>query len=293
MTTPTCSYFAATATGSRETAPCPRQGCGSRVGVNLVVGRPSTAACPSLYRTSDAMPPCMHSRFRMFIGHAPPRIRNARWRGDTPKRGGRGSPRGPACAGQGSPTPCGIGTWRMSRMWRPKSSGRARPRFLSTRWPPSWHYAFPHRSRLCKARRASTLEELEESFPAPTWSSGRYQRKDMEMRTSGKVGRLGAHGFIAHPARHSPGRVHGVTDEASLVSQEPCAPGREAESCEPGTRKRREPTRMPDPASNQDGKRLTALEREFRAHSRIRVHVENWIRRIKTWKVMDGVYPTR
>ena len=35
------------------------------------------------------------------------------------------------------------------------------------------------------------------------------------------------------------------------------------------------------------------MEKEFRAHSRIRVYVENWIRRIKTWKVMDGVYPTR
>ena len=109
----------------------------------------------------------------------------------------------------------------------------------------------PTSERLCvKARRASTLEELEESFPGFVCLTDMVKRqillpkrKDMEMSHFGKGGKAHRQGTI----HHGRARLHrppcqalagtrawgqGVSDEASLVSQEPCAPGREAESCE-------------------------------------------------------------
>ena len=46
-----------------------------------------------------------------------------------------------------------------------------------------------------------------------------------------------------------------------------------------------------EPIRRKPGKKLSALEKEFnRLHSKIRVYVEHAIRRVKTWRIMGGVY---
>ena len=95
-----------------------------------------------------------------------------------------------------------------------------------------------------RAKRVSTLEELEELFPqlvcltdASEQKIQRPKRKDMEKsHFSGKAGThtakvqhvTGVHGLIVHKTRHSPGRVHDVKvyKIASHLSQEPVAPRR-------------------------------------------------------------------
>ena len=84
----------------------------------------------------------------------------------------------------------------------------------------------PTRRGSARARRVSALEELEGFFSGLVCLTDaserqilRRKRKDMEKsHYSGKAGRhaakvqytMGAHGLIAHQARHSPGCVHDV-----------------------------------------------------------------------------------
>ena len=96
-----------------------------------------------------------------------------------------------------------------------------------------------------RAKRASTIEELEEILPglrclidASEQQVQRPKRKDMEKsHYSGKAGMhtakvqytVNANGLIVHNTRHSPGRVprrQGVPDEAPDVSIRPAVPGR-------------------------------------------------------------------
>ena len=96
-----------------------------------------------------------------------------------------------------------------------------------------------------RAKRASTLEELEEILPglrclidASEQQVQRPKRKDMEKsHYSGKAGRhtakvqytVNTNGLIIHNARHSSGarpRRQGVQDEAPDVSLRPAVPGR-------------------------------------------------------------------
>ena len=96
-----------------------------------------------------------------------------------------------------------------------------------------------------RAKRASTLEDLEEILPglrclidASEQQVQRPKRKDMEKsHYSGKAGRhtakvqytVNANGLIVHNTRHSPGtspRRQGVPDEAPDVSIRPAVPGR-------------------------------------------------------------------
>ena len=59
----------------------------------------------------------------------------------------------------------------------------------------------------------------------------------------------------------------------------------------PGAQKMYEEVEVMEPIRRKPGKKLSALEKEFnRLHSKIRVYVEHAIRRVKTWRIMGGVY---
>ena len=181
----------------------------------------------------------------------------------------------------------------------------------------------PIPAKLCaKAKRVSTLEELEKFFPrliclvdASEQPIQRPKRKDMEKsHYSGKAGRYTAktqytvnmHGLIIHNTRHSPGRVHDAkvyktkhpTFPKNLPSRDGAAgEGRRANLRCYGDRGYQGAQEVdPDvevvlPIRRKPGKKLSPEEREInRLQSKIRVYVENSIRRVKTYRIMGGRY---
>ena len=173
-----------------------------------------------------------------------------------------------------------------------------------------------------RAKRVSTLEELEEILPgfrclidASEQQVQRPKRKDMEKsHYSGKAGRhtattqytVNIHGLIVHNTRHSPERVH---DAKVYKTKHPTfpknLPGRDGAAGE----RRRANLRWygdrgyqgaqevdPDvevvlPIRRKPGKKLSPEEREInRLQSKIRVRVENSIRRVKTYRIMGDRY---
>ena len=173
-----------------------------------------------------------------------------------------------------------------------------------------------------RAKRASTLEELEEILPglrclidASEQQVQRPKRKDMEKsHYSGKAGRhtakvqytVNTNGLIIHNTRHSPGRVHDVRvyrmKHPTFPSGLPSRDGSDGKKGKtkvrvytdrgyPGAQKMYEEVEVMEPIRRKPGKKLSALEKEFnRLHSKIRVYVEHAIRRVKTWRIMGGVY---
>ena len=173
-----------------------------------------------------------------------------------------------------------------------------------------------------RARRVSTLEELEEILPglrclvdASEQPIQRPKRKDMEKsHYSGKAGRhtakvqytVNTNGLIVHNTRHSPGRVHDVrvyrmkhpTFPDGLSSRDGAdGGGRRArvriyvDKGYPGAQKMYEDVEVLEPIRRKPGKKLSEIEKAFnRLHSRIRVYVEHAIRRVKTWRIMGDRY---
>ena len=173
-----------------------------------------------------------------------------------------------------------------------------------------------------RAKRASTLEELEEILSglrclvdASEQQVQRPKRKDMEKsHYSGKAGRhtakvqyaVNANGLIVHNSKHSPGRVHDVrvyrmkhpTFPAGLPSQnETGGGGRRArvrayvDKGYPGAQEMYEDVEVLAPIRRKPGKKLSDVEKAFnRLHSKIRVYVEHAIRRVKIWRIMGDRY---
>ena len=131
---------------------------------------------------------------------------------------------------------------------------------------------------------------------------------------SGKAGRhavkiqytVNTNGLIIHNARHSPWRVHDVRvyrmKRLAFPSGLPSRDGSDSkgekarvrvymDEGHPGAQKMYEEVEVLAPIRRKPGKKLSALEKEFnRMHSKIRVYVEHAIRRVKTWRIMGGVY---
>ena len=173
-----------------------------------------------------------------------------------------------------------------------------------------------------RAKRASTLEELEEILlglrclvDASEQQVQRPKRKDMEKsHYSDKAGRHAAkvqytvntNGLIIHNTRHSPGRVHDVRVYGMKHTMPPSGlPSRDGSDGKKGkarvhiyvdrsysgAQKMYEEVEVLAPIRRKPGKKLSALEKEFnRLHSKIRTYVEHAIRRVKTWRIMGGVY---
>ena len=173
-----------------------------------------------------------------------------------------------------------------------------------------------------RAKRASTLEELEEILPglrclidASEQRVKRPKRKDMEKsHYSGKAGRhtvkvqytANTNGLIVHNTKHFPERVHDVRvyrmKHPTLPSGLPSRDGSDGKGEKarvrvyvdrgyPRAQKMYEEVEVLEPIRRKLGKKLSALEKEFnRLHSKIRVYVEHAIRRVKTWRIMGVVY---
>ena len=173
-----------------------------------------------------------------------------------------------------------------------------------------------------RSKRVSTVEELEELFPglvalvdASEQPIQRPKRKDMEKsHYSGKAGRhtaktqytVNVHGLIIHNTRHSPGCVHDFkvyktkhpTFPKDLPSRDGSArEGKRANLRSYGDRGYQGAQKVdPDvevvlPIRCKPGKKLSPEEREInRLQSRIRVRVENAIRRVKTHRIMGDRY---
>ena len=173
-----------------------------------------------------------------------------------------------------------------------------------------------------RAKRASTLEDLEEILPglrclidASEQQVQRPKRKDMEKsHYSGKAGRhtakvqytVNANGLIVHNTRHSPGRVHDVKvyrmKHPTFPSGLPSRDGSDGKGEKamvrayvdrgyPGAQKMYEGVEVLAPIRKKPGKKLTDAEKASnKAHSRIRVYVEHAIRKVKTWRIMGDRY---
>ena len=173
-----------------------------------------------------------------------------------------------------------------------------------------------------KAKKASTMEELEEIFPgliclmdASEQQIRRPKRKDMERsHYSGKAGRhtaktqyaVNVHGVITHNSRHSPGRVHDIkvyktkhpTFPKNLPRQSGSAKDEErtglwyyVDSGYQGMQKIDPSIRVVLPIKRKPGKKLSPEEKEYnKTQSKIRVYVENAIRRVKTFRIMGDMY---
>ena len=173
-----------------------------------------------------------------------------------------------------------------------------------------------------KAKRASTIEELEEILPgfrclidASEQQVQRPKRKDMEKsHYSGKAGRytakvqytVNANGLIVHKTRHSPGRVHDVrvykmkhpTFPSGLPSRDGSDGNGEKARVRvyvdrgyPGAQKMYEAVEVLAPIKKKPGKKLTDAEKASnKVHSQIRVYVEHAIRKVKTWRIMGDRY---
>ena len=153
-----------------------------------------------------------------------------------------------------------------------------------------------------------------QNLVAAAVGSGRYWGNTHEFYYSGKAGRhtvkvqytVNTNGLIVHSTRHSPGRVHDVRvyrmKHPTLPSGLPSRDGSDGKKGRtkvrvytdrgyPGAQKMYEEVEVMEPIRRKPGKKLSALEKEFnRLHSKIRVHVEHAIRRVKTWRIMGGVY---
>ena len=173
-----------------------------------------------------------------------------------------------------------------------------------------------------RSKRVSTVEELEELFPglvalvdASEQPIQRPKRKDVEnSHFSGKAGRhtaktqytVNVHDLIIHNTRHSPRRVH---DFKVYKAKRPTFPkdlpsrdgstreGKRANLRTYGDRGHQGAQEVdPDvevvlPIRCKPSKKLTPEEREInRLQSRIRVRVENAIRRVKTHRIMGDRY---
>ena len=173
-----------------------------------------------------------------------------------------------------------------------------------------------------KSKRVSTVEEPEELFPGLVALVGaseqpiqRPKRKDMEnSHFSGKAGRHTAktqytanvHGLIVHSTGHSPGRVHDFkvyktkrpTFPMNLPSRDGSArEGKRANLRSYGDRGYQGAQKVdPDvevvlPIRRKPGKTPSPEERGInRLQSKIRVRVENAIRRVKTHRIMGDRY---
>ena len=173
-----------------------------------------------------------------------------------------------------------------------------------------------------RAKRASTLEELEEILPglrclidASERQVQRPKRKDMgKSHYSGKAGRhtakvqytVNTNGLIVHNTRHSPGRVHdvkvykmkhptfpkGLARRNGEAGKGGCTGLRHyLDRWYRGAQEADPEADMMLPIRKKPGKKLTAVEKEFnRMHSRVRVYVENAIRRVKTYRIMGDRY---
>ena len=143
----------------------------------------------------------------------------------------------------------------------------------------------------------------------------RPKRKDMEKsHYSGKAGRhtvkvqytVNTNGLIAYSTRHSPGRVHDIrvyrmkhpTLPSGLPSRDGSDGKRERARVRaymdrgyPGAQKMYEGVEVLEPIRQKPGKKLSDVEKTFnRPHSKIHVYAEHAIHRVKTWRIMDGVY---
>ena len=171
-------------------------------------------------------------------------------------------------------------------------------------------------------KRVSTVEELEELFPGPVALVDASEqpiqgpkRKDMEnAHFSGKAGRhtakiqytVNVHGLIVHNTGHSLGCVHDFkvhktkrpTFPMNLPSRDGSAKeGKRANLRSYGDRGYQGAQKVdPDveavlPIRCKPGKKLSPEERGInRLQSRIRVRVENAIRRVKTHRIMGDRY---
>ncbi len=172
-----------------------------------------------------------------------------------------------------------------------------------------------------KAKRVSTLEKLEEIFPgliclmdASEQQIRRPKRKDMEKsHYSGKAGRhtaktqyaVNVYGVIVHNSRHSPGRVHDIkvhkikhpTFPRNLPRQSGSAKDMErtglwyyVDSGYRGMQKIDPGVKAVLPIKRKPGKKFSPEEKEYnKTQSKIRVYVENTIRRVKTFRIMGYV----
>ena len=173
-----------------------------------------------------------------------------------------------------------------------------------------------------RAKRAPTLEEPEEILPelrclidASEQQVQRPKRKDMEKsHYSGKAGRhttkvqyaVNTNGLIVHNSKRSPGRVHDIRvyrmKHTTLPSDLPSRDGSDGKKGEdkggvytdmgyPGAQKMYEEVEVLAPIRRKPRKKLSDVEKTFnRLHSKIRVYVEHAIHRVKTWRIMGGVY---
>ena len=141
------------------------------------------------------------------------------------------------------------------------------------------------------------------------------KRKDMEKsHYSGKVWRhtakvqyaVNTNGLIVHNTRHSPGRVHDVKvykmKHTTLPSGLPSRDGSDGKGEKAGVRvytdrdypraqKMYEEVEVLAPIRRKPGKKISDAEKTFnRLHSKICVYVEQVIHRVKTWRIMGGVY---
>ena len=177
--------------------------------------------------------------------------------------------------------------------------------------------------KLCaRAKRMSTLEELEDLFPqlacltdASEQGIPRPKRKDMEKsHFSGKAGThtakvqyaTGAHGLIVHKTGHSPGSVHDVKvykmKHPAFPTGLPCRDGAVGKVGRADLRhyldRGYQGAQETDPEVDttlsirkKPGKKLTPVEKEFnKMHSKVRVYVKNAIRGVKTYRIMGDRY---
>ncbi len=166
------------------------------------------------------------------------------------------------------------------------------------------------------SKRISSVEELAEIFPgmvcltdASEQPTNRPKRKDMEeSHYSGKAGThtakvqytVNIHGAIVHKTPHSPGRVN---DVKIYQMKHPTFWSGEEDGEElrhymdrgyQGAQHIDAGTKVILPIKKSPGGKLTDDEKEYnRTHSKIRVYVENGIRRVKTFKIMSYKYRNR
>ena len=131
---------------------------------------------------------------------------------------------------------------------------------------------------------------------------------------SGKAGRhtakiqytVSTNGLIVHNARHPLGRVHDIRvyrmKHPAFPSGLPFRDGSDGKGKKarvrtymdrgyPVAQKMYEEVEVLAPIRRKPGKKLSDVEKTFnRLHSKICVYVEHAIHRVKTWRIMGGVY---
>ena len=177
-----------------------------------------------------------------------------------------------------------------------------------------------------QARKAATVEELNELFPglvALTDASGQPVQQPMraDMEESHYSAKAKTHtvkvqyttsfdGPVVHKTAHSPGRRHDFKvykmKHPTFPDNLPCGSAENAgrfdrnclrhygDTAYIAMRKVVPGLDSTTPIKRKPGKDLTPNQREYnRAHSRIRIRVENAIRRIKTFRIMKDRYRNR